>query len=227
MKFHSAVCNARRLQISLQWISLRATAHGRNPSTMETTVKLWFQWRQNFMLSIWGWLFPQQSLNCSTKFVKSLFISLAWSKAGPRWCFCEHPATSAIFLKTELFVFHRVIRLSLWTTDIYPLFSYFCISYPELRFNVKPHTHKLSEEVAVAWIALFPLCMDTELIMPSPWPLPAPRGSRGSTALQVSLHFFQFSLRCAEAAFTAPAAPHAGEHPHPFGSKGPESRWKD
>lgn len=48
--------------------------------------------------------------------------------------------------------------------------------------------------------------------------------SRVLTALQVSLHVFHFSLRQAEAALRAPAAPHAGEHPHSFGSKGPESR---
>lgn len=61
-----------------------AAVHGRNLSTMETTVKLCFQWRQNFMLSISGWLFPQQGLNCSTKLVTSLFLSLAGSKAGAK-----------------------------------------------------------------------------------------------------------------------------------------------
>lgn len=127
-------------------------------------------------------------------------------------------------------MFHRVIRLALQTTDIYPLFAWSCISYPELRFNVKPHTHKLSDEVAVARIVLLNSSISSVYGQLSSSFLPHDlclllEFSRVLAALQVSLHFFHFSLRWAETAFTAPAGTHAGEHPHPFGSKGPENRW--
>ena len=123
MLFHTAICNARMLKISLKRISLWATVYGRNPSTMETTSKTRISVEAEFytvLIKVGFSKVLSTVLTLLPNLVKVFSQALLGAKLGKGGEYLKkNPSMSVISRKTELCMFCRVIRPVLQTTVIF------------------------------------------------------------------------------------------------------------